>query len=826
MQPDRWQKIERICQEALELDPSQRAAFLEEASGGDQTLRREVEQLLAQETKAEDFLEAPAVEAVARNMTRQQVDYWVGRVVGSYKIVSLLGAGGMGEVYLAQDTRLDRQVALKFLPDFLRQDDHARKRLLREAKSSAALDHPYICTVFDLGEHEGHPFIAMEYLKGRTLKQVIGGKALSTERILEIGIQVSDALDAAHSQGIIHRDIKPANIFINERGDAKVLDFGLAKLTGKPQEGSGSEASTRSSEPLTRPGTAMGTVSYMSPEQALGRPPDARTDLFSLGVVLYEMGTRILPFRGDTSAETVDAILHKTPISPVRVNPELPDELAHIIHKCLEKDRDTRYQSAKDVLVDLKRLQRDTISGASSTYPTAGWRPSRPRRKTPWIAASLAGLALAVAVGVFYWPYSDQVEKLPPKGPMKTRPLTTDGQLKGWPQLSPDGRKVVYTAEVAPGNWDIFVQTIGEGTTPHQVTDGPGMDYHPVWSPDGSQFAFLRLGEKLRLYTTPAPLGGPERKVIDLEMNNPVDFAMRSGLSWSPDGQWLAVGWQIEDGRPRIVLISPETGKKRILTNPPETFRGDGSPSFSPDGSEVVFARAGKAIAGGLWIQSLDGSEARRLTEEPGLIVTSTWTPDGQEIIYSRAVEERVSHLFRVGVEGGIPEALAGVGRFAEGPSIRGDRLVYVERLVEAAAIWRTPGPNGKEKGDPEPIVHTNPNVSDTLVRVSLDGQKIAFQSRRTGTHSFWVANADGSDPRPLSPSLRVTLPAWSSDSQWISFHSKVEENQDVYRVDTEGGIPIRLTKDPVADGTPSALSGKFLLLTLVDGSSSSFDLA
>ena len=304
----------------------------------------------------------------------------------------------MGVVYRAEDTRLDRQVALKFLLDFLQEDATARKRLLLEAKSSAALDHPYICKVFDLGEHEGHPFIAMEYLKGRTLKQVIRDKALSTDRILEIGMQVSDALDAAHSQGIIHRDIKPANIFITDRGDAKVLDFGLAKLTGKPQE----EGSARESEPLTRPGTAMGTVSYMSPEQALGRPPDTRTDLFSLGVVLYEMGTRTLPFGGDTSAETVDAILHQTPTSPLRVNLELPDELAHIIHKYLEKDRSFRYQDASDLLTDLKRLKRDTSGESVMTGPVS----LSPAQKRSYFWPAVAGglLVLILLAAALFWP--------------------------------------------------------------------------------------------------------------------------------------------------------------------------------------------------------------------------------------------------------------------------------------------------------------------------------------------------------------------------------------------------------------------------------------
>ncbi len=721
----------------------------------------------------------------------------IGQTISHYRIKEKLGGGGMGVVYQAEDTRLGRQVAVKVLSEKYFDDNHARERFRREARAASALSHPHICVIHDIGEHEGQPFIAMEYLKGRTLKQVIGGKALSADRILEIGIQVSDALDAAHSQGIIHRDIKPANIFITDRGDAKVLDFGLAKLTGETQGATDSEASTRKSDTLTSPGTAMGTVSFMSPEQALGRPLDARTDLFSLGIVLYEMGTRNLPFRGDTSAETVDAILHKTPTSPIRVNPELPDELAHIIHKCLEKDPESRYQSAKDALVDLKRVQRDTISGESSTYPAVRWRPTRPWRKTAWIAASLAGLALAVAVWVFYWPAS-------PKGPIRIRPLTTDGQLKGWPQLSPDGEQVVYAARVAPGNWDIFVQPIGEGTTPHRLPNSPGLDGFPVWSGDGTQFAFLRwTEEKATLYTMPAPFGGSERKVIDLEIS-PTFF---SGLSWSRDGQWLAVAEQMENGRrSRIVLISPETAEKRILTNPPETFRGDSYPSFSPNGSEVVFARTGEAaINCDLWIQSLDGSEARRLTfEERGQISSPTWTPNGEEIVFGLAGEwglGPLTRLYRIGVEGVTPEALAGVGRAAGLPCIRKDRLVFVERRSEGAEIWRIPGPNGKEERDPERIIYTNPSISDSQARVSPDGRKIVFASTRKGTLSIWRANADGSGLRHLSPSLGISgWPVWSSDGRWIAFGSNVEGNTDVFKVDLEGRAPTRLTNHPAAD--------------------------
>jgi Tol biopolymer transport system component len=799
MKPERWKQIDELLEAALDCPETERSSFLDRVCAGDEELRREVESLLISDGRTGGFIESTPAKVAADLFSYESSKPSKGDRIAHYEVLEQIGSGGMGDVYLARDARLGRKVALKLLPPSLTADPQLRARFFREAQLASALDHPNVCTIHEVGQSSSFLFIAMQYVEGINLKQLIGSRPLKLDTLLSISLQTADALAAAHDQGIIHRDIKANNIIITPRGQVKVLDFGLAKSTEGRRGGV-----ARAQSDLTRTGAVMGTPTYMSPEQARGERVDHRSDIFSLGVVIYEMAIGDVPFKKKSPAETINAVINESHSPVTEQVDKVPAGLSATIDRALSKDPADRYQSMGEMLADLRQVGRAVglLGSSDSQGAVIPYVPLR-RSANRWTwGFAVLGLLLLSALGLWYSSWSNTR-----RAPLQTIPLTAYVGLEILPSFSPDGKQVAFAWNGEKGdNFDIYVKLVDAGT-PHRLTTHPADDSFPAWSPDGSHIAFRRhTQESDSVYLIPS-LSGPERKLAEIFPRLLGPRVGGDGLSCSLDGKFLAVPDKDSAGEPfSIVLISTETGEKRKLTWPVAGSIGDNTPVFSPGGGQIAFCRITGQGVEDIYLMRDDGGEPQRLTFDNRDIRDLDWTADGREIVFISNREGDMG-LWRVSASGGAPErVVTAVGYDIARLSLsrRGNRLAYSQLFVDTN-IWRVELASTQRKISAPHTILISSSKSDSGPQYTQDGKRIAFRSDRSGSLEIWTCEADGSNPVQLTNfnGPQAGSPCWSPDGRQIAFDARPEGNPDIFVISVEGGRPRHLTEDPAEEIAP-----------------------
>jgi eukaryotic-like serine/threonine-protein kinase len=832
---DREQAAEQLFGEALSLRPERRSAFLDQACREAPELRQLVEELLRENERIGSFLAEPLL-----NKSSQSA-LFIGDTISHYRIVQKLGGGGMGVVYKAEDLTLGRPVALKFLADDLAQDAQLLERFRREARAASALNHHGICTIYEIGEQGGKRFIAMEFLDGMTLKDRIADRSIDIQVVLSLAIEIAEALDAAHSGGIVHRDIKPANIFITTRGPAKVLDFGLAKFA--PAAGA-SEAQTETSAAgwqHTSTGAVLGTCNYMSPEQVQGKKLDSRTDLFSFGVVLYEMTTGILPFRGQSIGIIFESILNRTPVAPVRLNPDLPAELERIIAKCLEKDRDLRYQHASEVQADLQRLKRDLDSGSGiakqpALLATAQTRPAQEGTSAPspgakpfaWrrSVAMIAGLLLLCVTGIGVYSIFRRPAAIPFQSFAITQ-VTNTGKYVAT-AISPDG-KYLLSAIDDQGKQSLWLRNIPSSSDTQVIAPAEASYRELSFSSDGNYIYFLKAvsgtGEHFDLLRAPVLGGAPQVVVQDDD----------SGAAFSPDGMRMAFTRSNypEKGRFSLITSSLDGTDEKIVAGGPSTFFTD-LVAWSPDGRQIAFAILGSAQGRSvIQIQDLGSSRARLLTRFNDLpLYKLVWLPGngGLMVVYDKGlgyiartqigfISYPAGHFKTItnDTNNYATLSVSGDGKTLATVQEKATQTLYL--MPSAGFAGTPPEPAAAQSKDSAMFAWVGNNElylgdGGNLLRMAVDGggrttllsdpssQIVRPNSCLGGRYivfvwanhaggkkvNIWRLDADGSNPKQLTFGAMDVSANCSADGEWVYYESV--DTLQIMRVRIGGGAP------------------------------------